>query len=262
MFKKILILSFIINVLFLSSFCLCIASSDSSLNEKVDKALGEARELKKQNKYKESLEKYVYVFKNSRNLSGWGGVRLSYVPSEISCLGKKYEPAKKVLQKWRDQNKGKILQGQADFDLIHEFIALNEYILGGEKNTMDGLNKVIEKKFDNEEKSIIMLIWNDLAQKGQFVYLKKHYKNILSQVLREISDYRNLQEFPWADILSSKDYLSFLKERIQKEGLLIYETLIHFKEVELADKLQKRLAESQAVDNLDDKIKAIRNKYL
>ena len=50
--------------------------------QELDTSLELARSLVNEKKYPEALKAYLFVFDNSRGVGAYGGVRLSYVPSE------------------------------------------------------------------------------------------------------------------------------------------------------------------------------------
>ncbi|HEU4768420.1 MAG TPA: hypothetical protein VFS77_13645 [Pyrinomonadaceae bacterium] len=76
----------------------------------------------------------MFVFDNSRHVAAYGGVRLSYVPSEIAQMGQAYPAAIQALQSRRDENEKQVLAAKGDFDVIHKLTSLNEYLNQPERN--------------------------------------------------------------------------------------------------------------------------------
>lgn len=115
-----------------------------AIAEKADKSLDLGRKLASEGKYKKALEHYLFAFDNGRYVSGWAGVRLSYIPSEIAELGSKYPAALDALRERRDDREALILKGGSDYDVAAEWLSLNRY-LGDNERMLSMLDHVGEK---------------------------------------------------------------------------------------------------------------------
>ncbi|MCW5824602.1 MAG: hypothetical protein KIT34_17515 [Cyanobacteria bacterium TGS_CYA1] len=100
-----------------------------AIANEADEKFTKARELVAKSKdFEKALEYYLFAFDNGHLVSGWGGVRLSYIPAEIARLGKKYPPALNALRQRRDERAAAIKSGNCDSSTIHELISLNRYL--------------------------------------------------------------------------------------------------------------------------------------
>lgn len=98
------------------------------LNKKLHRLYDQAEALVQSGQYEQALKNYVFVFERSRNISGWGGVRLSYVLSAMQEMCEKYPQSLETLKKLRDERATAIKSGNHEFDIIHEWSSLNEYL--------------------------------------------------------------------------------------------------------------------------------------
>ena len=96
--------------------------------EQAQKSFDLARKLAADGKFEQALEHYLYAFDNSRYVDGWGGVRTSYIPSEITTLGAKFPPALDALRERRDTREELIRAGKADYDIVTEWLSINGYL--------------------------------------------------------------------------------------------------------------------------------------
>lgn len=131
--------------------------------QKAEKAFERGRKLFAEQKYSEALEPYLYAFDNGHLVSGWGGVRLSYIPAEIARLGEHHSPALEALKERRDAREKLILEGAKDYATFMEWVALNDYLKEPER--------------------------------GVIVMKKLSRKNMLNRKLKEMVVDRNLELF-------------------------------------------------------------------
>jgi RNA polymerase sigma factor (sigma-70 family) len=94
-----------------------------------------AQELAKTGRHAEALKEFLWCFDEGMPpISGYGGVRGSYLLSMIAKLGATYPPALAALRERRDQM-GQRLQASAnDWDAASDFASLNHYLKDDARN--------------------------------------------------------------------------------------------------------------------------------
>src|SRR5262249_10889050 len=82
-----------------------VADQQPRLTKKdIEERLNRARTFFREKQYEQSLADYLFVFDNSRGISGYGGVRVFFFLRYISDLGNDYPPARKALEDRRNKN--------------------------------------------------------------------------------------------------------------------------------------------------------------
>ena len=76
-------------------------------------------------KFKEALEKHLWFHEASRDMPGMGGVRLSFALGLWRKLAEEYPPAMEVLIDLKNRNRERLLQGNGNFDIFHDFSSIN-----------------------------------------------------------------------------------------------------------------------------------------
>ncbi len=119
--------------------CNCIRKSNSSASTKrslenaelsdLGSLLDQARSLRDNERYEESLQSYLRFFERSRGTS-YAGVRLSYVPSEMVAMGQSYAPSIEAVRALRDEREKRIFASQSSWDDLHEWSSLSEILDG------------------------------------------------------------------------------------------------------------------------------------
>jgi len=88
-----------------------------------------AQELAKAGQYEEALKEFLWCFDEGMPLvTGYGGVRGSYLLSMIAKLGEKYPPALTALRERRDQAEQRLLASANDSDATSDFSSINRYL--------------------------------------------------------------------------------------------------------------------------------------
>ena len=206
----------------------------------LDKRFALARSLAQAGKYEQALREYLFVFDNGRGVSGYGGVRLSYVPSEIAAIGRAYRPALVALRSRRDEREQLVLTGKGDFDVIHELTSLNEYLDAPERNValFDKL-KTMGSSYAKVREDLLTLIWTQLAEAKRYEDLKDKVDELAQHVARQIAESAINSDFPDNGGLSSPEYQGYLRQSVISDGSRVYETLLELGKTEKADKLAK-----------------------
>jgi hypothetical protein len=209
-------------------------------HEELDTHFALARSLAEEKKFEQALKEYLFVFDNSRDVAAYGGVRLSYVPSEIAAIGRIYRPAILALHSRRDEREKLVLTAKADFNVIHELTSLNEHLEEPERNIalFDKL-KTMGSAYSEVRDDILMLIWEQLVAAKRYDDLKDKVDVLAKQVVGQIAEAAVNNDFPDNDVLSSPEYQGYLRRNIIEDGGRVYETLLAVGKTEKADKLAK-----------------------
>ena len=209
-------------------------------HQELDRRFELARSLAQEKKFEEALKEYLFVFDNSREVSGYAGVRLSYVPSEIADIGRVYRPALVALQTRRDEREKLVLGGKADFDVIHELTSLNQYLDQPERNValFDKL-KTMGPTYADVRDNLVMLIWEQLVEAKRYSDLKDKIDHLAKQVANQIAESAINNDFPDKSALSSPQFQEFLRGSVINDGGAVYETLLALGMTEKANKLAK-----------------------
>jgi hypothetical protein len=206
----------------------------------LDQRLDHARALAKQGQYAQSLKEYLFVFDNSRNVGGYGGVRLSYVPAEIAAIGRVYNPAIVALQNRRDEREKLVFAGNRDFDTIHELTSLNEYLGTPERNLglFDKL-KTMGTEYAEAREDMLTLVWKQLVEAKRYSDLRDKIDELAKRVASQVAESVINSDFPDNDVFSTPQYQSYLRHSIVNDGGGVYETLLGIGRKETAEKLAK-----------------------
>ncbi len=92
--------------------------------------------LAQKGKDAEALQEYKWCFEHGLEATpGFSGVRLSYLLNYLQSLGKKYPPAQKQLEAWRDERQAALPTNVTNGHAVQELISLNN-ALGDEKKNL------------------------------------------------------------------------------------------------------------------------------
>lgn len=212
------------------------------LAEEAEFKYKQAAELVKLKDYARALEFYLFAFDNGRAVSGWGGVRLSYIPGAIADLGKLYPEAKKALRSRRNVREKLILAGETDFEVVSEWLSLNRYLHDQERElallqkleTRGALDESVREK-------IIDSNFDRLLQLRQYDTLSRYFDDFGNDFMFQIFHYETALLFPdkWARRASS--LVDYQRRRIFSEGLKVFELALGIKKEKQADEIAKRI---------------------
>jgi hypothetical protein len=229
-----------------SATIICAQTPQSSLErrgvskEELDSRFQQARQLAGQRKYEEALREYLFVFDNSREASGYGGVRLSYVPSEIAEIGRAYRPAILALQERRNEREKRILAGRAESIDINELTSLNQYLNTPERN-LELYDKLKTKgvAFNEIKEDMLMLIWEQLVGAERYNDLEDKINELAKGVVSQIAESVINNDFPSSDVSTSPMYQNYLRHSVIENGGKVYQASLALGRDETARKLEK-----------------------
>lgn len=208
--------------------------------EELDRRFDLARRLTQEGKFEQALNEYLFVFDHSRGVTGYGGVRLSYIPDEIAAIGERYRPALVALKTRRDEREKLVLAAKADFDVIHELTSINQYLSEPERNValFDKL-KTMGPAYTEIREDLLMLIWKQLVEAKRYSDLKDKVDELARRVASQIAESAINKDFPDESATSSPEYQEYLRHSVIEDGGKVYETLLAVGMTEKADKLAK-----------------------
>ncbi len=212
-----------------------------ALARKAQLKLEEARALVKTGDYARALECYLFAFDNGLAVSSWGGVRLSYIPSEIASLGAKYPAARIALQVRRDAREDLIRAGETDYDVIAEWASINRY-LDNEEHELD-LLKELEKNgmlSNSLKKKIVDENFEQLLAKKEYRLLGEYFNDFGNRFMQSIFHYEEARIFP-ERYHYPPQHLDFSRRQIAKKGADLVELALSLGRVEQADGIVKRV---------------------
>lgn len=203
--------------------------------------LQQARELVKVGDYERALECYLFAFDNSLAVSGWGGVRLSYIPSEIAQLGLKYPAATMALQIRRDAREKMILRGETDSDNFLEWSVLNRY-LKDEDREFKILRELEEsgKEVGWLKEKIVHENYEQLLDAKRYELLSGYFDNLGEGFLFKINRYETQRIFPRYNE-SSRSTLEHFQRLIGRDGARLYELALATNRMHQSEEIVKRI---------------------
>lgn len=207
-----------------------------------------ADELARAGKYEEALAEYLWCFDEGKASVGYGGVRLSFLLSDIEELGRKYPAAIKAMEQRRDAAEARVRSGTITFDDLADAVALNEH-LGAERRSL--------ALFDDVKEAGPI---KGMARMAFFLHLKeqlrqaKRYEDLLGlldhpvkyvtgqiqqyKFTKQMSEARGGKDEPEDPELSAD---SFLKSHTIEDGARIFEALVATKRDPEADQVAEVL---------------------
>lgn len=157
----------------------------------------QAREHFKARNFPQALDCFLFAFDNGHFVAGWGGVRLSYIPSEIAKLGEFYPPAIQALKDRRDAREKMIEDGETNSDLLSEWTSLNAYLKESDRELtfLDRLKR--EGSLDAElEEEIILENTEKLIERQESKRLEKYLNRLVWSFIMKVASYQAERDFP------------------------------------------------------------------
>jgi hypothetical protein len=118
----------------------------------MEKYLNDSRELVKEKKYKEALERFIWFHDHALDYNkGMAGVRLSFALVDWKSLGEVYPPAMTALIEIRDKKTKQILNNEQPSKLFPDVMAINR-ILGENSKTIELFQNLTQTRPDTAKK--------------------------------------------------------------------------------------------------------------
>lgn len=211
---------------------------EAILSRRLDEIYDSAMKLQQEKRYAEALPKYLDVFERSSGVSGWGGVRLSYLFSHIARMD--YPPARQALFDMRQSRECQMLAGINDWKQIHEWVSINRYLVDN-----NILKFYEELKWLELDVSDICFQIRHLAMKD-FVNAKLYGEYGRADVKRSLTEFHLMTEtFGPSGIFTKADseLMKSAKESMIRSDALAFEIAIALGETDMASEMVTLLVE-------------------
>lgn len=109
--------------------------------EEVDARYDLAKALVQQGELAQATEEYAWVWVHSKNAPGYGGVRSSFMATDIERLATRHKPARERFARFRDEAGAQLEGEKIDRDALNEWIVLNQ-VVGETDKTLEWFDRV------------------------------------------------------------------------------------------------------------------------
>lgn len=173
---------------------------DPEGNVDIDARYDLARTLMLNGELDEATEEYVWLWENMLKFDpAYSGVRLSFMAGDMAELVNKHEPAKKAFMNLRDQLTDRVEKGNADRNVLVDWLHLNE-IIADDEATLDWYDRIKDAPIRSEalrsvENDIFKLLierkrWSDAG----WVYENPEAQARIQILFSGMNDLPNLPE--------------------------------------------------------------------
>ncbi|MBX9939127.1 MAG: hypothetical protein K2Y32_07735 [Candidatus Obscuribacterales bacterium] len=209
--------------------------------------LAAARVKLEERDYKGALRAFKKYFKMD------GDQCFSVIAKDVATLVKNYQPARLIVQRYRNDKEKLILQGQADSKLVGQLVLLN---LGlGERSRTEAFYRELKQaNFDTEISELFLRhVWRQLLRRRRYEDLRPYFHSLGFFLLLHITELDCHIWFP--DLRTySKTEIRNWRERCLKsiieEGPLTYELALGLGEMQAANLFAQRILGVEASDRV------------
>ncbi len=188
-----------------------------------------ARALAEKKRYAEAAKEFFWCLEKGRGSSGFAGVRLSILLSDIVELGKNYPLAITALKQFRDAARADLDKlGDAD-DSASDFTACNNY-LGEKERTLAAYSKLKKSR-----PATAALLYEDAAEQ---MIVVRHYADLLagagaiaSRITENINSFNSIESHTRDDAEERASMKQFYLDR----AAIYYEALVGLDKAKEAD---------------------------
>ena len=155
--------------IFVSSLVSLLLLVDSACQgaDQARQALDEARQLGREGRYEEALQKHMWFHDHALEIDpSWSGVRRSFALNDWVALGAKYPKALRVLEDIRDTKTDRLLANEANAVLFQDVEAINQ-AMGQPEATIQLFRKIGDTDPEFAEK-VYWVIRDTLAKAGEY----------------------------------------------------------------------------------------------
>lgn len=209
--------------------------------------------LEQKGKYNEALDEYLWCFDHGASSAGFGGVRLSFLLSDIHRLSAKLPRAREELIKRRDKAEatinGKPMSKEEAIRMrsgaMMEFVAINR-TFGDDQKTLKLYDKLIKQ--DEIDAVVGRLILREVSEQ---LVKEKRYADLLKGVgdpkvfvEQAIAQFEQIQAITKAQVRDqAKEVASIMKRNLMEECTPVYESLVGTGQHKQAEWVSSKLIE-------------------
>jgi hypothetical protein len=215
------------------------------LQRQVESEYAAAEKLLEEQKYKDALQKFKWVFAND------AGHRLFLYGPEITKLIKNYPPAGAVIKRWRNDKERLVLEQKADSTVIRQWNTLNSCLKDKDRT----INVFLKLQVNGADKQLLHAIlnctWERLALAKRYALLKDYLDSLGFHVFLHALEYDSLVLFPKHQKLSQRQRKESLQRHVEyllQRGTLSYEVALGLGEKHIASEFAKKILSVETSD--------------
>lgn len=157
-----------------------------------------ARALEEKGHYAEALTEYLWCLdEGNKHDFGFGGVRLSYLMSDLQRLGAEYPPALTALKKRRDASRTILEKGMERPDIAMEFAAYNNALEQPEQTL--ALYNTFKAKDSDLARILFIHVSEILLEKRRYADLVAGAGDIPARARKEMAQYKGMTSISGID---------------------------------------------------------------
>lgn len=224
--------------------------------EEMQAHLSKTRDLVKEGKYEEALERHIWFHNNAlKHEPGMYGVRLSFALSNWMELGAKFPAAKEALIKIRDEKAKALVGGKVMLGFFHDVSSINR-VLGEPEKTIS-LFEVIDKNHPQAAAKYWGVAKDAVIGAKKYELAGKYMKEPLADYEKVKARYDENREFYKDPQIGGASFIQFNENNFVRESLQLIEVCMAVKRLEEAKEILKK-----AMSVVDDKslVEAIKEK--
>lgn len=202
--------------------------------------ISELAVLTKSGKYQEALDKHIWFHEASKEMSGMGGVRLSFALGLWKKLAKRYPPALEALVELRNSKRDVLLNGNGTFDEFHDLSEINREL----EETYDTASVFMQiyKNDPEQSRAYYNLVEDFLVAQKEYEVCGEcmgdpHSRYLMIEHMHQVENYYNKTH-------TDSEYYSLhcelLEERYVKSVCRLLEILKALNKGDIANDIQER----------------------
>jgi len=219
-----------------------IDSTSRQKTQDMEKYLKDTREMVKQGKYKEGLERYNWFYQHAlESAPAMAGVRNSFMISDWKSLGDVYPPAMAALRETRDQKTRQVAGREGDLsNLFRDVIALNR-TLGNNPGTI-ALFQTVARSSPDDAKKLWIYVDGVMFAAKRYDIIRTYGRDPLSEFAVVKAHYDKLTEASnnprMAAAVSTLKILA--KNNFTEESLQVIQYALFVKNIKAAKEIQQK----------------------
>lgn len=219
-----------------------LTAENSDLAAEATERRDRARDLCRDGKFAEAFDDLLFAYEHGDHVEEWDFVDRSSILRDIAKVGNCHAPALDTLRKFRDEREERIKAGEDDYDVVSEWLSLNEY-LGEEEHGLAVIEQLDEQGKLSEEvhRQVISNSVRLLLDQKEYRRLGKFLNNFVWHMLTSMSDYLCQRDFPTRFGPYRRELMSMDKRAIREQGLQCFEIALGCRRQKDASKILAHL---------------------